>query len=67
MNEQLDTNVVAVEPSSAQLRGTPTVTSDVKNRLPLVLAGLLVVLVVAITLLVIRKVCPKKSGQAGIM
>ena len=60
MNERLDTNIVAVEPSAAQLRGAPTVTPGAANRMPLGLAGVLVALVVVVTLLVIRKVRPKK-------
>lgn len=60
LNEQLDTNIVAVEPSTAQLRGTPTVTPGITQRMPLVLAGVLVALVVVVTLLIIRKVRPKK-------
>ena len=60
LNEKLDTNIIAVEPTSAQLRGAPTVAPGITNQLPLVLAGVLVVLVVVITLLVIRKVRPKK-------
>ena len=60
LNEQLDTNIVAVEPSAAQLRGAPTVTPGVTQQTPLVLAGVLVVLVVVVTLLIIRKVRPKK-------
>ena len=60
MNDRLDTNIVAVEPSAAQLRGAPTVTPGSTNRMPLVLAGVLVALVVVVTLLVIRKVRPKK-------
>lgn len=62
MNEQLDTNIVAVEPSAAQLRGAPTVTPGVTQRQPLVLAGVLVALVVTVTLLVIRKVRPRKRA-----
>ena len=61
LNEQLDTSIVAVEPSAAQLRGAPTVTPGVTQQLPLVLAGALVALVVVITLLVIRKVRPRKK------
>lgn len=59
-NEQLDTNIVAVEPSAAQLRGAPTVAPGVTDRPPLILAGVLVALVAVITLLVIQKVRPKK-------
>lgn len=62
LNEHLDTNIVAVEPSAAQLRGAPTVTPGVTQKLPLVLAGVLVALVVAVTLLVIRKVRPRKRA-----
>ena len=62
LNEQLDTNIVAVEPSAAQLRGAPTVTPGVIQQMPLVLAGALVALVVVTTLLVIRKVRPKKRA-----
>lgn len=62
MNEHLDTNIAAVEPSAAQLRGAPTVTPGVTQRLPLVLAGGLVALAAAVTLLVIRKVRPRKRA-----
>lgn len=62
LNERLDTGIVPVEPSAAQLRGAPTVTPGVAQRLPLVLAGVLVALVVAVTLLVIRKVRPRKRA-----
>ena len=60
LNEELDTAVVPVEPSPAQLRGAPTVTPGVTQRMPLVLAGVLVALVVVVTLLVVRRVRPKK-------
>lgn len=63
LNEQLDTNIVAVEPSVAQLRGAPTVTPGITQRMPLVLAGVLVALVVAVTLLAIHKVRPRKKKR----
>lgn len=66
LNERLDTDIIAVEPSAAQLRGAPTVTPGVTDRLPLVLAGVLVVLVVVITLLVIQKVRPGKVKRQTI-
>ena len=63
LNEQLDTDIVPVEPSAAQLRGTPTAAPGAAQWQPLALAGGLVVLVVVITLLVIRRVWPKRHKR----
>ena len=60
MNENLDTNVVPVAPSAAQLRGSATVTPGAAQQLPLILAGVLVAAVVAVTAFVLRKM---QSGK----
>lgn len=63
MNEGLDTNVVPVSPSAAQLRGSATAAPGAAQQFPLVLAGLLVTVVVLITILVIRKTQPRKKPE----
>lgn len=64
-NAHLDTAVVPVEPSQAQLRGSQTVIPGILQRSPLLLAGALVVLVVIVTALIIRRVYPKKKRTAS--
>lgn len=61
-NEHLDAAIVTPEPSPAQLRGAPTVTPGATEKMPLVLAGVLVALVVVVTLLVIRRVRPRTKS-----
>ena len=61
MNETLNTNVVPVAPSAAQLRGSATVTPGAGGRLPLILAGVLVAAVVVATGFIIRKTRPGKK------
>lgn len=63
MNEGLDTGVAPVSPSAAQLRGSATVTPGESQQIPLILAGALVVAVVAVTVFVIRKLRPRKKSE----
>lgn len=63
MNETLDTNVVPVSPSAAQLRGSATVTPGAGQQLQLILAGVLVAVVVVVTGVVIHKLQPKKKPK----
>ncbi len=59
MNENLSTAVVETQPSAAQLRGTPSVTESGNA---LLLPVVLVAAVAAVTVVLIRKLCPKKKG-----
>lgn len=59
MNENLDTRIVEPQPSAAQLRQSPSVTDSGMD--PMLLAGGLVVAVVAATLVLIKKLHPKKK------
>lgn len=61
MNSELDTTVVEADASPAQQRGRPTVEPNLVQRLPWALAAALVGAVVALTLLLIRKLCPRKQ------
>lgn len=61
MNEHLDTSVVPVAPSAAQVRGSATVTPGAGQRFPLILAGVLVAAVVVVTAFLIRKTRPLKN------
>ena len=61
MNEHLDTGVVPCAPSAAQLRGAPTVEPGARQALPLILAAVLVVVVVAVTVFLLHKLRPRKK------
>ena len=63
MNENLDTNVVPVAPSAAQLRGSATVIPGAGQLFPLILAGVLVAVVVVVTIFVIHKMRPRKKPE----
>lgn len=57
MNGELSTAVVETQPSAAQLRGTPSVAEGGN---PLLLPAVLVAAVAAVTVVLIRKLCPKR-------
>lgn len=59
VNEHLDTNIVPLAPSAAQLRGSATVAPGL-GQFQLIVAGVLVVAVVVVTALAIRRVRPGK-------
>ena len=63
MNEHLDTAVVPVAPSAAQQRGSATVTPGPVQQFPLLLAGVLVAAVVAVTAFAIVKLRPRKKAK----
>ena len=58
MNEELSNDVVEVQPSAAQLRGTPSVTESGNG---LLLPAVLVAAVAAVTVVLIRKLPKKKD------
>lgn len=61
MKDTLSTAVVETQPSAAQLRGTPSVTVAGGGN-ALLLPAVLVAGVAAVTVVLIRKLCPKKKG-----
>ena len=61
MNENLDTNIMPVSPSPAQVRGTPTVQPGLIHH-PLVVAGGLVVVVAVVTLVLLHRVKRKRHS-----
>ena len=63
MNEHLGTAVVETAPSAAQLRGSATVTGGFSWQVMLLAAVLLVAAVVAGTVVLIRRFCPKKNEK----
>lgn len=62
MNENLNTNVVPVSPSASQLRGSAAAAPGAGQQFHLILAGLLVAIAVALTILIIHKTQPKKRA-----
>ena len=63
MNEHLDTNIVPVALSAAQLRDSATVTPGTSQQSQLILAGALVAAVVIVTAVIILKFHPKKKSE----
>ena len=61
MSEGLSAHIVESAPSAAQLRGAPTVEPGAGQALPLILAAVLVVVVVAVTVFLLHKLRPRKK------